>query len=408
MLLCKKIKIEVSPQDAEALEFMQAKCRGLYNWWVMRLRNGERWRINEAKKTLQESKQHDPELRYVYGKLLAEVYFRLDKAMQSFFRRVKAGEKPGFPRVKPRHQFFTLCYPAMYLEVQGHTITLPTGGGGNWGPKRYENIVAQLTEAPPKYFHEVAVSRDARGNYYCSFVYDDAGQQGSETGKRRKKRKPRAFRDEGIVAFDLGIKTLATGYTDQGRFYHIGGFKGYRWYNKQLDKIRSKRDKCKKKSRRYLHLSRVYRRVAERKRRKQQDCLHKASHLIAHRLAERAVVIGDLSQRQMVRKKQEHEAPKGRRKRQIRNRMVYNDWGLYSFVQMLAYKCLHVGKELYCISERDTTKTCHACKHKKDMPLWQRTYRCENCGLVMDRDDNSAVNIYERFLARLGPYTSTI
>ena len=43
MLLCKKIKIEVSEQDAEALEFMQGKCRGLYNWWVMRLRNGERW-----------------------------------------------------------------------------------------------------------------------------------------------------------------------------------------------------------------------------------------------------------------------------------------------------------------------------------------------------------------------------
>ncbi len=35
MLLCKKIKIEVSRQDAEALEFMQGKCRGLYNWWVM-------------------------------------------------------------------------------------------------------------------------------------------------------------------------------------------------------------------------------------------------------------------------------------------------------------------------------------------------------------------------------------
>ena len=32
MLLCKKIKIEVSQQDANALEFMQAKCRGLYNW----------------------------------------------------------------------------------------------------------------------------------------------------------------------------------------------------------------------------------------------------------------------------------------------------------------------------------------------------------------------------------------
>ena len=84
MLLCKKIKIEVSRQDAEALEFMQAKCRGLYNWWVMRLRNGERWDFERAKKSLRESKQYDPELRAVYGKLLAEVYFRLDGAMQDF------------------------------------------------------------------------------------------------------------------------------------------------------------------------------------------------------------------------------------------------------------------------------------------------------------------------------------
>jgi putative transposase len=137
----------------------------------------------------------------------------------------------------------------------------------------------------------------------------------------------------------------------------------------------------------------------------QQDCLHKASHLIAGTLAERAVVIGDLSQRQMVMKKQENETPKERRKRQIRNRMVYNDWGLYGFVQMLTYKCLHFGKELFLENERDTTKMCHACKRKQDMPLWQRTYRCENCGLVMDRDENSAVNIYQRFLAGPPPHT---
>ncbi|HZS77789.1 MAG TPA: transposase [Ktedonobacteraceae bacterium] len=411
MLLCKKIKIEVSQQDAEALEFMQGKCRGLYNWWVMKLRAGERWSFKRAKQSLRESKQYDPELRYVYGKLLAEVYFRLDKAMHAFFRRLEAGEKPGFPRVKPRHQFFTLCYPAMYLEVQGKTIILPTGGGGNWGPKRYPNIVARLTEEPPAHFREVAVSRDACGNYYCSFVYDDAQQDGSETPQAKMKRKlrpPPSRRREGVVAFDLGIKTLATGVNDQGRFYYIGGFKGYRWYNKQLDKIRSKRDKCKKKSRRYLYLSRVYKRVSEKERRKQQDCLHKASHLIAHRLAERAVVIGDLSQRQMVLKKQEHETAKERRKRQIRNRLVYNDWGLYRFVQMLEYKCLRSGKTLHVISERDTTKTCHRCGCKQAMPLWQRTYCCQNCGLVMDRDENSALNIYQRFLARLGPHTSAI
>ena len=407
MLLCKKIKIEVSQRDAEALEFMQAKCRGLYNWWVMQLHNGERWNLEQAKKSLHKSKQVDPELRYVYGKLLAEVYFRLDRAMRSFFRRVKAGEKPGFPRFKPHHQFFTLCYPAMYLEVRGKALTLPTGGGGNWGPKRYPNIVTHLTEEPPAHFREVAVSRDARGNYYCSFVYEDTEQAEGEEGaaNRQNQRKHSPLRNDGTVAFDLGIKTLATGVNDQGRFYHIGGFKGYRWYNKQLDKLRSKRDRCKKKSRRYMHLSRVYKRVAEKKRRKQRDCLHKASHLIADTLAERAVVIGDLSQRQMVIERHEQETPKERRRRQIRNRLVYNDWGLYRFVQMLTYKCLRVGKELFIISERDTTKTCHACKRKQDMPLWARTYRCKNCGLVMDRDENSAINIYQRFLARPGPHT---
>jgi len=77
MLISEKIRLEVGEQDAATLEFMQGKCRGLHNWWVMRLRKGEKWsEWEEAKKTLQASKEHDPELRSVYGKCLAEVYFR--------------------------------------------------------------------------------------------------------------------------------------------------------------------------------------------------------------------------------------------------------------------------------------------------------------------------------------------
>src|SRR6266849_4884408 len=287
-------------------------------------------------------------------------------------------------------------------KIEGNTIILPTGGGSSWGPKRYPNIVAHLTETPPEHFHEVAVSRDARGNYYCSFVYEDT-EQGktdpeSKPSKQRKKRKHYPIREDGIVAFDLGIKTLATGYNDQGRFYHIGGFKGYRWHNRQLDKIRSKRDKCKKKSRRYLHLSNVYKRVAQKKRNKQRDSLHKASHLIAHTLVERTVVIGDLSQRQMVMK--EHQE-----KNKYRNRAVFNDWGLSTFTEMLTYKCHRYGKELVLLDERNTSKACSGCGHLQAMPLWKRTYRCRNCGLVMDRDENSAVNILTRFLAQRGPHT---
>jgi putative transposase len=381
MLVCQKIKLEISNQDAATLEFMQGKCRGLYNWLVMRLRNGEKWNFKEMKRSLQESKEHDPELHQVYGKLLAEVYFRLDKAMKAFFKRVKAGETPGFPRVRPRHSFFTLCYPAMYIKIENNVLILPTGGRGK--SKQYPNVEAKLTEKAPKDFREVAIARDARGNYFASFSHERQ-EEAQEPGE--------------VVAFDLGIKTLAVGTNEQGRIYQIGGFKGSHWYNRQLDKIRSKRDQCKKKSRRYIYLSKVYKRVSEKKQNKQRDSLHKASHLIAHKLVESTVVVGDLSQRQMVTNKH-HE------KNKYRNRAVYNDWGLYTFIQMLTYKCLLYGKELVILDERNTSKMCSGCEHLQDMPLWKRTYRCPKCGLVMDRDENSAINILTRFLARRGPHT---
>ena len=347
MLLAKKIRLEVSEQDAATLEMMQGKCRGLYNWWVMRLRDGERWNWQDAKKTLAQSRSFDPDLDQVYGKLLAEVYFRLEKAMQAFFRRVKSGETPGFPRVRPRHHFFTLCYPAMYVKVEDHTVFLPTGGGRGKKDKPFPTIAAGLTETPPLGYKEVAISRDARGYYHASFVYpvQEAEQQAGQ-----------------VVAFDLGIKTLATGVNEQGRIYHIGGFKGHQWYNRQLDKIRSKRDRCQKKSRRSLHLSQVYQRVSQQKRNKRRDCLHKASHLIAHRLVERTVVIGDLSQRQMVTKEHAEHL-------KALHRSVYNDWGLYAFAQMLTYKCLLAGKALVLLDERETSKTCSGCGQKQPMPL---------------------------------------
>lgn len=388
MRLCTKIRLEVSEQDAQALEFMQNKCRALYNWWVMRLRDGEQWNFVEAKRSLQESKQFDPELQYIYGKLLADVFYRLKAAIDAFFRRVANGEEPGFPRVRPRHCFFTLCYPSMYIKIQGNTLILPTGGKGS--NKKYPNVEAYLTETPPNVFGEVAISRDARGNYYASFVY----KEDEQTHERREGQAE-------YVAFDLGVKTLATGVNEQGRFYHVGGMKGVQWYNKQLDKLRSKRDRCKKKSRRYIHLSNVYKRVSEKKRNKKLDSLHKASHLIAHTLVERTVIVGDLSQRQMVTKQHQE------RNRHL-NRAVYNEWGLYTFILMLTYKCKLYGKELVFLDERNTSKQCSGCGKLQAMPLWKRTYCCTECGLVMDRDDNSAVNILTRFFARLGPHTQEI
>ena len=148
-----------------------------------------KWNFKQAKASLQESKAYDPELKYVYGKLLAEVFFRLDNAMQAFFRRVKEGSKPGFPRVRPRHNFFTLIYPGACITIERKKLILPTGGGGRYGPKKYPNIEAELMEEPPEGYREVAISRDARGNYYASFSYHEQEQEQQQGS---------------VVAFDWG------------------------------------------------------------------------------------------------------------------------------------------------------------------------------------------------------------
>jgi putative transposase len=393
MLLCRKIRLQGSEADAAALEFMQGKDRARYNWWVMRLRDGERWLgWVEAKASLQASRAHDPDLNFVYGKLVHEVYFRLDRAMTAFSRRVRDGvERPGFPGIRPRRVFFTLCYPtlcypAMYVNVEGDRLTLPTGGGGKSGvAKRFPHTVARLTEPAPEEYREVAVSRDARGHYYASCVSEQPDI---------------ASRSGGVVAFDLGVKTLATGVNEHGRVYSIGGFRGQRWYTHQLDKIHSKRERRQKKSRGYIHLSQVYQRASARKRNKQQDCPHNASRLIATRLGESAVVMGDLSQRRMVMNAHQE-------KNRHRNRAVSNDWGLDAFAQMLEYKCLRCGKEAHRLDERYTSQECSHCGQRQTTPLWQRAYRRGTGGLVMDRDGHSAINIQQRFLVRLGPHTGS-
>jgi DNA-directed RNA polymerase subunit RPC12/RpoP len=62
-------------------------------------------------------------------------------------------------------------------------------------------------------------------------------------------------------------------------------------------------------------------------------------------------------------------------------------------------------QELVSLDERNTSKACSTCGQWQSMPLYKRTYRCTECGLVMDRDENSAVNILQRYFAQREPHT---
>lgn len=68
---------------------------------------------------------------------------------------------------------------------------------------------------------------------------------------------------------------------------------------------------------------------------------------------------------------------------------------LYEFRRQIEYKAELYGIEVV-IADRfyPSSKTCHVCGHvKKDLKLSDRTYRCEGCGLVIDRDINASINL---------------
>ncbi len=87
--------------------------------------------------------------------------------------------------------------------------------------------------------------------------------------------------------------------------------------------------------------------------------------------------------------------PKEQNKRHIHNRIVYNDWGLYSFVS-----CLHISAHALGNNFLSSTNVIHP-RHAaldEDISLWELR-------LLMDCDENSAVNIYQRFIAGPPPHT---
>jgi putative transposase len=76
------------------------------------------------------------------------------------------------------------------------------------------------------------------------------------------------------------------------------------------------------------------------------------------------------------------------------------------FIELLTYKAKKIGKRVIVIDERGTTRTCAVCSHKKEhFPLSERIYQCEVCGITRDRDQNSAINIMERFLSQHALWT---
>ncbi len=187
---------------------MLGLCRWLYNTALEQRITAWQRRASRVSRFQQEAELKDiraalPEYAAIHSHVLQDVLARLDKTYQAFFRRVKAGEKAGFPRYQARTRWHSFTY-----KEYGNGATLDNGFLVLSKIGRIAVRWSRPLEGTPK---TVTISREADGWYVCFSCADVPVQPLPATGQE--------------TGIDLGIEAFAT-LSDGTRIFSPG------WYRK--------------------------------------------------------------------------------------------------------------------------------------------------------------------------------
>ena len=209
------------------------------------------------------------------------------------------------------------------------------------------------------------MAEKADGSYYVSVVYAYPNEE----------RLPAPVAEEEVVGLDYKSDSLymdsAGNICNMPKFYRRTQERLTREQRKLSHKVRGSKNYEKQR----LRVAKLHRRVA----RQREDFLRKQANSIAK--SYRLVCIEDLDMRALSNK------GFGNGKA-----TMDNGWGM--FTRFLKEALDKTGGTLVKVSRwYPSTKTCSCCGCKKAMALTERIYVCPNCGLVIDQDENAAVNI---------------
>ena len=225
-------------------------------------------------------------------------------------------------------------------------------------------------------------------------------QDQQKTGTHHSNRKEREEVSLRICALDPGVRTFQTVLdATRGHALQVGDRDMNRIVRlcKAQDLLISSQIK-EQKSRRRSKLKRAVRRLRDRIR----NLIDEVHKQLASYLARNydLVMIPKFEVSQMIRKAD----------RKIRSKTARQmaTWAHYRFRQRLTFKCRQFGCKLAVVNEAYTSKTCSCCGHVKWNLGGAKTYKCGNCGAVMDRDVNGAKNIFLRNYHALGISVSSI
>jgi putative transposase len=306
----------------------------------------------EQSRQLTEARNELREIKSVLRTIQSDALERLDEAFDAFLRRLKRGEKPGYPRFKSRDRYHTFSQKYEKVRpcpIKGDKLTVPGVG----------TCRVRLSRPIEGRCKQLRITRRADG-WYVLLV--------------REIPKPAPLAKTGeTVGVDVGIKSFATLSTGEEianpRCLKQVAAKLAREQRSLARKVKGSQNRGKTRGKVALrHLS-----------------VHRARkhfhHEEAAKLVERfdRIAVEDLNIRGMV------------KNRRLAKAIFDVAWG--QFFAITKSKAENAGQTFERVNPRYTSQTCSNCGHRQKMPLAIRIYECEKCGFVCDRDHNAAINL---------------
>jgi putative transposase len=374
-----RFALEPTPAQERALRSHAGAARFAWNWGLAKCEErydaeGKWYSAMDMHRLWNAAKKADPALAW-WGEnskcAYQEAFRDLGRALADFVKSKKGerkGRRLGFPRFKKRGRCRdSFRFGAGVMRCAGSTVTLPRLGT----VRTHESTrkLARRLESGTARILSATVSRTAR-RWFVSFTVE------VERAVAKRHARPGS-----VIGIDLGVKTLLTGVDERGNVVTADGPKPLRASLRRLRRVsRAHSRKQPGSANRRKHaarLARIHVRVANVR----ADALHKATTSLAARyetvVAEDLNVTGMLANRKLAR--------------------AVADQGFGAARRMLRYKTTWNGGRLL-VADRwyPSSKTCSACEWRKpSLTLAERSFTCEACGLVIDRDENAARNLLD-------------
>jgi putative transposase len=358
-----KYKLAPTPKQERMLETVVLRCRTLYNcaldqhktWWDRG--QGKSATYYQQKAELPDLKAACPEYAEVNAQVLQEVILREERAFQAFFRRVRAGETPGYPRFQGAGRYTSFTYPQYGggVVLDGGLLSLSKIG-------RIPIRVHRPLGGTPK---TVTVSREADGWYACISCAEVPSTPLPPTGCE--------------TGVDVGLKVFLV--TADGAV--VENPRHYRQAEKQLAKAQRRVARRTRGSKRRTKAVALLRRKHQKVQRQRRHFHHKTA--LALLKTYDTIYLEDLRVANMVRNR--HLAKS------------IDDASWYSFRTILEGKAAYAGRRVVAVPPAYTSQDCsgvlpdgNRCAQRVAKSLSVRTHVCPCCGLVLDRDANAAPN----------------